>query len=210
MKELEITVEVRNNRLKERRMRLGLSQADLADKVGINQSTYSGLESTRICPLQLSPGRDGGFGQDPMWSGGWKRSALRLAKFYGVEPAELFPDSVLSLKRRRAVRFVDSNELGHFLAPVDRLALESPDAATERKEKAEIVAHGMEGLSERHKQVLVRRYSLDGEGEAALEDIAREIGVTVERVRQIERKAIEKIRFYAHHGRRLGRMERRQ
>ena len=43
-------------------------------------------------------------------------------------------------------------------------------------------------------RVLVLRFGLDGEGTRTLEDIGSELGVTRERVRQIQAEALEKLR----------------
>ena len=59
----------------------------------------------------------------------------------------------------------------------------------------ELVGKVLEQLSERERRVIVRRFGL---GEAArplkLEDVGREMGVTKERIRQIEARALSKLR----------------
>ena len=49
-------------------------------------------------------------------------------------------------------------------------------------------------LSERQRTVIERRYGLNGRDAATLEELARELGVTRERVRQIQAEALEKLR----------------
>lgn len=49
-------------------------------------------------------------------------------------------------------------------------------------------------LSERERQILVRRYGLDGRDPSTLEEIGRELKVTRERVRQIEKRGMDKLR----------------
>jgi RNA polymerase nonessential primary-like sigma factor len=49
-------------------------------------------------------------------------------------------------------------------------------------------------LSDRQRQVIERRYGLNGRDVATLEELARELGVTRERVRQIQAEALEKLR----------------
>ena len=49
-------------------------------------------------------------------------------------------------------------------------------------------------LNERQRTVIERRYGLNGRDVATLEELAREIGVTRERVRQIQAEALEKLR----------------
>ena len=49
-------------------------------------------------------------------------------------------------------------------------------------------------LSDRQRQVIERRYGLNGREVATLEELARELSVTRERVRQIQAEALEKLR----------------
>lgn len=49
-------------------------------------------------------------------------------------------------------------------------------------------------LSEKEKLVIIKRFNLDGQGKATLEEIGNEFAVTRERVRQIERNALAKMR----------------
>jgi RNA polymerase sigma factor (sigma-70 family) len=52
VKDLELTVTVRNNRLKERRAALGMNQKTFCAAVGIDLNQYQGLESLRVSPLR--------------------------------------------------------------------------------------------------------------------------------------------------------------
>ena len=48
-------------------------------------------------------------------------------------------------------------------------------------------------LTAREEQIIIKRYGLDGMGERTLEEIGKELGVTRERIRQIEQKAMRKL-----------------
>jgi len=52
----------------------------------------------------------------------------------------------------------------------------------------------VDGLPERTRRVLVRRYGLDGRRKATLEELARELGISRERVRQVQREAEDALR----------------
>ena len=52
----------------------------------------------------------------------------------------------------------------------------------------------LEGLPDRERQVVELRYGLDGEKPRTLEQVGRTLGVTRERVRQLEAQALKKMR----------------
>jgi RNA polymerase primary sigma factor len=52
-------------------------------------------------------------------------------------------------------------------------------------------------LNDRERQILVSRFGLGGANELTLEQLGRELGITKERVRQIESRAQEKLRKFA-------------
>jgi RNA polymerase primary sigma factor len=55
----------------------------------------------------------------------------------------------------------------------------------------------LETLAERERYVVKRRYGLDGEGQASLAEIGMSMGITRERVRQVQRGALLKLRSRA-------------
>ena len=57
------------------------------------------------------------------------------------------------------------------------------------------LAKALEGLPWRERRVLELRYGLAGDGPMTLEDIGSEVGVTRERVRQIESKTLAKLKY---------------
>src|SRR5687768_8950341 len=57
------------------------------------------------------------------------------------------------------------------------------------------LAEALEGLPWRERRVLELRYGLAGDGPMTLEDIGTEVGVTRERVRQIESKTLAKLKY---------------
>jgi RNA polymerase primary sigma factor len=85
----------------------------------------------------------------------------------------------------------DSSQLGDFIEDVD--ALEPMDAAA-REMLREQVQHALAGLSERERQVLELRFGLVDGKDHTLEEVSRFFNVTRERIRQIEAKALRKLR----------------
>jgi RNA polymerase primary sigma factor len=85
----------------------------------------------------------------------------------------------------------DSSSLGDFIQDDD--ALEPMDAAA-REMLREQVQTALAALSERERQVLELRFGLIDGKDHTLEEVSRYFNVTRERIRQIEAKALRKLR----------------
>ena len=85
----------------------------------------------------------------------------------------------------------DSSSLGDFIEDED--ALEPMDAAA-REMLREQVQNALAALSERERQVLELRFGLIDGKDHTLEEVSRYFNVTRERIRQIEAKALRKLR----------------
>ena len=70
----------------------------------------------------------------------------------------------------------------------------SPELVLHNTEVESWVRMWLDELNERQRTVIERRYGLNGRNVATLEVLAREIGVTRERVRQIQLEALDKLR----------------
>jgi RNA polymerase primary sigma factor len=85
----------------------------------------------------------------------------------------------------------DSSQLGDFIEDED--ALEPMDSAM-REMLREQVQHALAALTERERQVLELRFGLLDGKDHTLEEVSRYFNVTRERIRQIEAKALRKLR----------------
>ena len=85
----------------------------------------------------------------------------------------------------------DDSHLGDFIE--DHTALAPADAASHQllKEQVEYV---LDSLTERERKVLQLRFGLDDGRSRTLEEVGKEFHVTRERIRQIEAKALRKLR----------------
>ena len=179
MKELEVTLRVRNNRLKERRTELGLSQPDFAALVGISFILYAQLENLRLSPRRKN--------------GEWRNIALALAKFHCVEPEDLFPAAVTAIENPAATRKVDAADMALLLSDHQTRLLESPDADFDRRELAEQVENVLAELSPRQADVLRRSFGLGDQPPQTLDEIGEVLGVSKARASQIGHSALYKL-----------------
>jgi RNA polymerase primary sigma factor len=83
----------------------------------------------------------------------------------------------------------DDAVLGDFVAGDGPL----PDEEVEHSLRSETLATALQALPERHRHVVVLRYGLGDSDPKTLEDIGRRLGLTRERVRQIEVEALKRL-----------------
>ena len=95
----------------------------------------------------------------------------------------------------RRDRFVTGHE-EMFEAAADNRADEH-EAENLQKRMQEAVKGMLGSLDDRERRIIVSRFGLGGANEQTLEQLGRELGITKERVRQIESRAQEKLRRIA-------------
>jgi RNA polymerase primary sigma factor len=135
------------------------------------------------------------------------RLSRRLEQDIGREPVdeELAAELDLGAERVREIRKAaqepvsleipvgseDDSHLGDFVP--DEASLSPADVATRQmlKEQMDDV---LDSLTSRERRVLQLRFGLEDGRQRTLEEVGREFGVTRERIRQIEAKALRKLR----------------
>jgi RNA polymerase sigma factor (sigma-70 family) len=124
-----------------------------------------------------------------------------VAAEVGISPRKL--ENILDAMRTRFISIdapvLEGNaQVRDFIADPDDL---SPEEEVIHEDVNTELRALLETLSPREKLILVKRFGIDGEQERSLRELAREFGLTAERIRQIEKKALERIR------RRMDRLE---
>jgi len=74
---------------------------------------------------------------------------------------------------------------------------ESPDNLTAANARSAELAQAIERLNPRMQHVVIRRFGLDGRPPQTLEEVGHEMGITRERVRQLETRALKELRHGA-------------
>ncbi len=138
----------------------------------------------------------------------WKHTTRKLEERFGRQPTvqELAEEMGLPVKKllivRRAVKAYhapsqapakaggEESDLGDIFED-KRTSL--PDLNVEQKENHAIIARLLESIDERDARVLRLRFGLEGREPLTLKEIGEEVGLTRERVRQIEVEALKKL-----------------
>lgn len=169
--DFNVQIRVRNGRLlRAIREQFGTA-AELCRVSGINRSGVSALLSMRSTPFR----KDGSL----------TSVAEAIVSALGIPAGELWPDHIAHLKARKATVEIDidADGLAALSSDVDA------DTVLSCRKAIQMLAVG---LTDRQVYVLSQRMT-----GANLDDVAREIGVSRERVRQIENAAVRKMRVKA-------------
>jgi RNA polymerase primary sigma factor len=132
----------------------------------------------------------------------WRRATTRLHEELGRAPTEEEVAASLKLSARKlrlvkkAIRIHNASpqtEEGEGAALDDLLADErcdAPDVGMARSDELRQVLSLLDQLDSREQSVLRLRFGLDGEDPKTLQEVGERLGLTRERVRQIEREAL--------------------
>jgi len=113
----------------------------------------------------------------------WNRAADKVNRILRTLEEPMSLDSPVGAE--------DSSQLSDFIEDED--ALEPMDAAS-REMLREAMQHALAVLSDREREVLELRFGLMDGKEHTLEEVGQYFNVTRERIRQIESKALRKLR----------------
>jgi len=125
---------------------------------------------------------------------GREPTAEEIAAVTGIEPVEVgaikrFAQAPVSLEK--PVGDEEESEFGQFIA--DERA-ESPYERAAEVLTQEAVRDALAKLSYRERRVLELRYGLGGEQPRTLKEVGQAVGVTRERIRQIETQSLKKLK----------------
>lgn len=128
------------------------------------------------------------LGRDPLPEEIAVEMNLDVDKIYQIEKID---QSTVSLESPVGDEGEDKSVLGDFVAD-DKIL--SPDQESSRRIIADQVKEILNDLPEKERKILEMRHGLTDGITHTLEEVGKEFGVTRERIRQIEAKALEKIR----------------
>lgn len=176
MKNLQITMTVRNNQILERRKELGFSQFEMAEAIGISHQKLGKFELCIDSPI------DG--------IGNWTKCAIKLCDFLCEDPETIFSEDILAIKKNKIVREMNASCLLEHTK--EQMLLES---GVDRA-KAEIVVNDIiRTLTLSEREVLRDGYGLwDGHSKCINSTAANMRNISMQRVCYIREKALKKLR----------------
>ncbi|MCH2136002.1 MAG: RNA polymerase sigma factor RpoD/SigA [Phycisphaerales bacterium] len=140
--------------------------------------------------------------------GRWRRESARLEEDLGRPPTIDETAKVLELPRRKAEIVVqamqtrrsarrtgmsDDGDSLDFTEVLEDQRNSRPETSVERNDDLEVVLEVIEELADRDRRVLKLRFGLEGQSPLTLKQIGAVIGLTRERVRQIEMETLQRI-----------------
>jgi len=180
MKEFRLKVSVRNNLLLSAIEAQGyVSVAEFERACGLGLGRINNLVAMRDAPI--------------LQSGEFSQNAKLVMEVLGAAPTDLWTEQQLTikLKTNSGERAIDANLVQHLLEQKDRTDyLPSPEDSLLAAETAAIVEQVLGTLKPREKDILQERFEKD----LTLEEVGNHHGVSKERIRGIEAKALRKLR----------------
>jgi len=154
--------------------------ADLYRACGVNQGTIG-----KYLNLLQSP-----------WSerNNWSAAVLKIAKTLKVVPEMLFPEQHIlkPLEKNRAEIEMDLEDMEQLTGEMSTDYLLGP--TEDDQDTVDLLREKIHNLASREEECLVLRFGLDGNEPQSLRAVGDRFGVTPERIRQIEAKALRKLR----------------
>lgn len=183
MRDYRFVTKVRNNRILERIEATGMSVYEFCEANHLTSSSVYGLLAMKKAAKRPNSNK-----------GEWNKSVVDLATALRCEPEDLFTS------RQAAAQFeslvienkVDEREMLLLDAP-EVLAIEAPDEELHFAQR-QAVGDLLKVLTPREERVIRLRFGIGGGGELTLEDTAEQFNVQRERIRQIEAKAMRKMK----------------
>jgi RNA polymerase sigma factor (sigma-70 family) len=180
MKEFRLKVSVRNNLLLSAIEAQGYtSVAEFERACGLGMGRINNLVAMRDAPI--------------LQSGEFSQNAKLVMEVLGAAPTDLWTEQQLTikLKTNSGERAIDADIVQHLLEQKSRTDyLPSPEDSLLAAETSAIVNEVLSSLKPREKDVLQQRFVND----STLQEVGNHHGLSKERIRAIESKALRKLR----------------
>ena len=179
---IALKIKAKNGVLQEFIDRMGWSQAEFSRRVGRDQSTV--CDWFNMIDYPKTP-----------------EMMMRVSELVGKAPEDIFPSALMTKDwldgwryKKTLYKTIDIGKCINCGVGINQLP--APETISEKK-KEEIdksIYKALKTLTEREQEVLRLRFGIGFDCEHTLDVVAEKIGVTRERIRQVEAKALRKLR----------------
>lgn len=172
---IEMTVTLRNNLVKSRRLQRGWTQKQLAQAANVSAITVSHIEC---------------FCDDPL-----PETVEKLARALNCDADELYEPWMQEIRQSRSVKMLRKEDVPMLsFSEVKTLpAPDCPELACSVEEMKRQIEKAMHALKQREQRALRLCFGLDDGREYTYAEIGAELGVTASRVGQMINHALRKI-----------------
>jgi RNA polymerase sigma factor (sigma-70 family) len=178
MKDYRIIVKIKNNYMLKAMEKSGFrNAAELSRASNVTQSIIGQFLNLKK-PIY---NKDGSI----------KKNVLKIAATLKVLPENLFPPQHLIDPLENNIAFAEANyaEIQQITAPQT-----TPFEQLSIKDDHDLIYNAISQLTEQEQDVINRRFELNNNDKCTLEEVGLNHNITRERVRQIERKSLIKLR----------------
>ena len=188
MKDLKVEIKFKNNHLYKKIFKKHKSVNSFCRKYGLRPDVVGKYLNLKTSPISKnkhsSLTKVGDFYI--------KKSAFRLLEIFNCGLFELFPSQIWSVVSKtysleiNSEDFISFNEEKH----IEQQSLNSTNYQYLKK----ININNFKNLTDKERDIIKKRFGFEDEEEKTLIEIAKEYNVTPCRIRQIEKKALRKLR----------------
>jgi RNA polymerase sigma factor (sigma-70 family) len=182
-KDYRIEVKVKNNKLLEKIEEAGYeSVAAFCRACGLHQTAVGKFINMTQAPVNQLTGE-------------YSQSFMKMVDFLRCMPEDIFPKAQMqqAMKVNKVTTKADIGDVHSLTTSLRTLAL-PPEEKMIFDEAQASIQRAMETLTPREQRVLMLRFGFHDGIEHTFEDIAGQFGVSKDRIRQIQEKALRKMR----------------
>ena len=182
-KDYRIEVKVKNNKLLQKIEEAGYATvADFCKAANFQQTVVGLFVNMKRAPINKLTGE-------------YSQSFMKIVDFLRCMPEDVFPKAQMqeAMKINKITTKVDISDVQSLTTSLRSIAL-PPEQKMIFQEARASIQRAMETLTPREQRVLMLRFGFYDGKEHTLDEIGKEFNVSKDRIRQIEQKAIRKMK----------------
>ncbi len=192
MNDIRVIIRFKNNCLYKRIFSKWPSVSAFCRDSGLNDFTVGELINFKTSPLSKNPHglkKNFVYGDDGVL---WKSTAVNIANALGCLPEHIFPEALREARKNKYEMEVNTFKLSNN--SLLQIEASDPEKDLIKAEMSVRLRAVVKELTPRQQKIISERFGLYDGNIKTLEELAGELGISRERVRQIERVCINRLR----------------